>query len=173
LTYVIVTTSKRPDLIETTARWRWDAFLRKTGQTFEETLEAERRGASTVSLMPQIMVLLAGGEPVGMAALAESDLDTRPDLTPWLAGVFVVPNARGQGHGGRLVTAVEGLASAASIPTLWLYTRTAEALYLRAGWRTVERFKKSTKRYALMRRDLGPPVDEPPYTFPAAISANA
>ena len=37
---------------------------------------------------------------------------------------------------------------------MWLYTRSAEALYARIGWRTVESFAYRGKAYALMRRDL-------------------
>jgi hypothetical protein len=48
--------------------------------------------------MPRTFILLADGEPVGTASLAAHDLDERPDLTPWLAGVFVDPHTRGQGY---------------------------------------------------------------------------
>ena len=141
-------------------------------------LEAERSVAATPALMPQTLVLLAAGEPVGMASLAEHDLDERPDLTPWLAGVFVAANARGRGHAGRLVAAVEGLAAEASIPTLWLYTRTAEPIYARAGWRTVEVFQHHGEPHALMRRDLGGRrqaviLQDAPQASPTAISAKA
>jgi len=93
---------------------------------------------------------------VGTASLTAHDLDERPDLTPWLAGVFVPPHARGQGHAGRLVAAVEREARAASIATLWLYTNTAERIYARAGWKTVETVQHNGKPFALMRRDLLP-----------------
>ena len=89
-----------------------------------------------------------------MASLVKHDLDERPDLTPWLAGVFVVPHARRQGHAARLIAAVERTAKAASIAALWLYTANAEHIYARAGWRTVEVFELNGRSYALMRRDL-------------------
>jgi N-acetylglutamate synthase-like GNAT family acetyltransferase len=100
-------------------------------------------------------VLLLDGKPAGMASLVAADLDQRPDLTPWLAGVYVVPEARGQGHVAHLIEAVENAGRAAGIATLWLYTRRSERVYERAGWRTVEYFDRREKRYALMRRDLG------------------
>ena len=84
-----------------------------------------------------------------LRALAE-----RPDLTPWLAGVFVVPEARRRGYAARLIAAVEQAGRAGSIPTLWLYTSSAERIYARAGWRTVETFDRRGKPTALMRRDL-------------------
>jgi GNAT superfamily N-acetyltransferase len=96
-------------------------------------LAAAKRTAATAGLMPRTLVLLADGEPVGTASLVAHDLDERPDLTPWLAGMFVAPHARGQGHAARLIAAVEQEAAAASISTLWLYTNTAERVYARGG----------------------------------------
>ncbi|MGI3900583.1 MAG: GNAT family N-acetyltransferase [Janthinobacterium lividum] len=64
------------------------------------------------------------------------------------------PAFRGQGHATRLVGAVEDLARATEIPTLWLHTRTAEPLYTRCGWTVVERILKDGKTYDLMKREL-------------------
>ncbi|WP_167858484.1 GNAT family N-acetyltransferase [Methylobacterium nonmethylotrophicum] len=154
--HAIVTTAERPDLAPVTARWRWEAFARGQGRTLAEVAAAEAATAAGTDPMPRTWVLLADGQPVGMASLAAHDLDPRPDLTPWLAGVFVAPHARGRGHAARLVAAVEAGASDLAIPTLWLYTRSAEGLYARIGWRTVETFPYRDRTYALMRRDLTP-----------------
>lgn len=151
----IVSTFERPDLVPVTARWRWQAFFSDSGRPFDDVLAGAHRTAAVDGLMPRTFVLLADNEPVGTASLVAHDLDERPDLTPWLAGVFVAPHARGRGHAGRLMTAVEERARGACIATLWLYTNTAERIYARAGWRTVEAVQHNGKPFALMRRDLG------------------
>ncbi len=150
----IVSTSERPDLVLVTARWRWEAFFRESGRPFDDVLAAAQRTVATTELMPRTFVLLADGDPVGTASLTAHDLDERPDLSPWLAGVFVVPHARGQGYVGQLIAAVEQAARAGSIATLWLHTNTAERIYVRAGWRTVETVQRNGRPFALMRRDL-------------------
>jgi GNAT superfamily N-acetyltransferase len=150
----IVSTSERPDLVPVTARWRWEAFLRDSGLPFEPVLEAATRTAAASCPIPRTFVLLVDDEPVGTASLAAQDLDERPDLTPWLAGVFVAPHARRNGYAGLLIAAVEREARAASISTLWLYTRAAERIYARAGWETVETVMHAGKPFALMRRQL-------------------
>ena len=154
LPYSIVSTSDRPDLVATTARWRWEAFFQARGRPFEDVLAEAQATAASPPPLPRTLVLLADGEPVGTASLVAHDLEERPELTPWLAGVVVLPNARGQGHATRLVVAVEAEAVAAAISTLWLYTRTAERLYARAGWRTTETIQHNGRPYALMRRTL-------------------
>jgi GNAT superfamily N-acetyltransferase len=150
----VVSTSQRPDLAPVVASWLWGEFWRARGHSLEQTLEAVRISV-TAPLMPRTFVLLVDGRPVGTASLAAQDLEERPDLTPWLAGVFVEPEARGRGLAASLIGAVEDECRRAAIPTLWLYTRTAEKVYARAGWRTVETVAHDGKSYALMRRDLG------------------
>ena len=151
--YLIVSTAERPDLASVVASWLWTEFSRARGSSLDETLEAVRTSA-TAARMPRTFVLLVDGKPVGTASLAAQDLEARPDLTPWLAGVFIEPAARGQGLAARLIGAVEDECRRRSIPTLWLYTRSAEKVYRRAGWRTVETFALGDKSYLLMRRDL-------------------
>jgi len=149
----IVSTIDRPDLVEVTVRWRWEEWSRGK-EPFEDALSRAQRATEARLKIPQTFVLLDDTEPVGTASLTEHDLDERPDLTPWLAGVFVAPHARGRGHAAKLVAAVEEEARRQSIATLWLYTRTAERIYARVGWQTVETFLHNGNPYALMRRDL-------------------
>jgi N-acetylglutamate synthase-like GNAT family acetyltransferase len=151
----IVSTSDRPDLVEVTARWRWEAFFRDA-EPFEAVLQGARRTSALGRTIPRTLVLLANGEPVGTASLAAQDLEERPDLTPWLPCVVVARHARGLGYASRLVAGVEEVAREAAISTLWLYTNTAERFYVRAGWRTVETVQQAGKPFALMCRELLP-----------------
>jgi GNAT superfamily N-acetyltransferase len=86
--------------------------------------------------VPQGVVLLEDGAPAGTASLDHADLDTRPDLTPWLANVFVAPEFRGRGHARRLVRYIEA-ASRTGGGTEVLYLHTEDAMALYAGPRLV------------------------------------
>jgi len=112
--------------------------------------------------MPRTFVLLVNGCPVGTASLVAHDLDERPDLTPWLAGMYIEPHARGHGYATHLINVVEAAARKTAIPTLWLYTNTAERIYARAGWQTVETVLRHGKAFALMRRDVLPRSSQTP-----------
>ena len=83
-------------------------------------------------------MLLIDGQPVGTASLVRDDLDERPELTSWLAGVFVAPEARGRGYAARLIAAVEEAARSALLPIAWLYTNNARGLYKKNGWQAVD-----------------------------------
>ena len=102
-------------------------------------------------------VAFHGGEPVGTASLVRHDLPGREDLSPWLAGVFVLPAHRRQGHAAALVRRVEAEARRHGFPVLWLYTVQAAGLYARLGWEDAgeERDGESGRQVRLMRRALG------------------
>lgn len=150
----ITRTADRPDLVPIVARWLWHEFWQHDGYTLDQTWAVVAASVGPVRATADVCVA-AGHQPVGTASLAAEDLDERPDLTPWLAGVFVVPEARGRSYAVRLVAAVEAACQSARIPTVWLYTNTAERLYARAGWHAVETVPRHGKRpVTLMRRNL-------------------
>ncbi len=150
----VTTIRERPDLVPIVTGWLWAEWWKHHGFSLEQTQALVAGSVSAVGV-PQAFVLLEDGLPVGTATLAASDLDERPDLTPWLAGVIVVPERRGRGHVCYLLDAFEDACRAASITVAWLYTRTAERIYRRAGWETVELVHRVGKEpVVLMRRTL-------------------
>ena|SRR5258708_4485530 len=147
----IVAISDRPDLAPAVARWLVDEFGYPGSRTLDEMtalILSPPRGPE------ETFVLFDHDKPVGTASLAHDDLASRRDLTPWLAGVFVEPASRGRGFATALVRQVEAFATAASVPTLWLYTWTAEPLYARLGWQRVGVETNRGEEVVLMMRRL-------------------
>ncbi len=145
--------SARPDLLETGADWSWQQWGAAAGRT---RLSVRERGARYLDPagFDQCFMLLEDGTPAAMASLSETDLDLRPDLSPWLAGVYVAPAFRGRGHAIRVVRHVEQAAQAAGVATLWLFTWTAAPLYRRLGWHDVAPIETRHGPSLIMRRDL-------------------
>ncbi len=150
----IVTTVERPDLIVTVAEWIWSSFWKEHGYALKD-VASRVAAANAVVGPPQYFVLLVDGEAMGTAGLIVNDLSSRPELTPWLAAVYVRPEARHRGYARALIRAVEDAARVAGFGCLWLYTSVAEGLYRKAGWQAAERFERHGSPAVLMRRDLG------------------
>lgn len=150
----IVTTADRPDLAHTTGTWRWKAFYEGGKTQLSEVLKRDADTAGSHDLMPTVLVMLEDGQPVAMIALCLDDLEGRPDLNPWLAGLYVEPAHRGKGHALRLISEVEALARTSGIECLSLYTSNAAGLYAKAGWETVESFDRKGKTFEIMRKRL-------------------
>lgn len=147
----IAAASDQPGLAPIVAEWLVKAFAYPGSRSVADM--------TALILMPPVgpeetFVLFEQDRPVGTASLAAQDLASRPDLTPWLAGVFVHPAFRGRGYATALVRQVEAFAMTASLPALWLYTWTAEPLYARLGWQRVGLEQNRGSDVVLMKRSL-------------------
>lgn len=89
--------------------------------------------------VPVTFVAVDGETLLGSASLVVDDLETRPELTPWLASVYVAPEHRRKGVASALVRRVVEEARQQGIPRLYLWTTDQEGLYAALGWRPVER----------------------------------
>ena len=88
--------------------------------------------------MPIVFVASAGDELLGSAMLIAHDMDTHPQYSPWLAGVFVSPAHRRRGIGRALSEHVAGEAERLGFTKLYLYTPSAQVFYSGFGWSTLE-----------------------------------
>lgn len=98
------------------------------------------------------LVAKADGEPIGTCL--ESEIEPNHDVSPWLAGLFVVPERRRKGAGAILVRAIEDQARQRGFSRLYLYTTDAIGFYARLGWSVLDRTNWRGLDTALMVRDL-------------------
>lgn len=126
------------DSLPVLARWHQDEwhFLEPTG-TLRDRIRKMKRCFCN-AFVPSIYIAKEKNALLGSAAIVEHDMDTRTDLTPWLAGVYVSENHRKRGIGARLVRYVMQQAGAHGFETLYLYTPTQRVFYQKLGWTTVE-----------------------------------
>lgn len=130
----LVDLRERPDVMLTVARWLKETFLSRRPHLTLEVIEGWLRGDMAGAPVPRAWVAVAGAAPVGCARLVAADHPGEPDLTPWLAMVFVVPAWRRRGIASGLVRTIQAAARAAGYPTLYLHTRDQAALYARHGF---------------------------------------
>lgn len=126
------------EFIPTLARWHYDewAYLRP-GDSVGARATRLRADCGRGEI-PTTFVAFSGSALLGSAMLIAHDMDTRMELTPWLAGVFVAPDYRRQGIGSALVKRVVECAKMLGVGRLYLYTPSAEEMYSRLGWSAVE-----------------------------------
>jgi GNAT superfamily N-acetyltransferase len=142
-----------PELVLTVSRWIYEEWHRTTGESLSD-LAARTRSRMNLARIPLTLVAVGaagrsdgekrGSDPsrgacdvecVGTVGLWENDLESRPDLTPWLAALYVAPEHRGSGVGGALVEALVAAARGLGVPRLFLHTETASDYYRKKGWR--------------------------------------
>jgi GNAT superfamily N-acetyltransferase len=114
-----------------------DGYLRP-GDSVEARIR-RLQGCCGRQEIPTVVIAFDEDRLLGSAMLVEHDMDTRMELSPWLAGVFVAPGSRKQGVGAALVRRVVENATALGVKRLYLYSPSTEAFYSRLGWMLVER----------------------------------
>ncbi len=74
---------------------------------------------------------------LGSAAIVKNDMETRPELSPWLASVYVAPQYRNRGVGTELINHVIEKARLNNINKLYLFTPDQKLFYQRLGWHII------------------------------------
>ncbi len=125
----IIPLKEAPEFLETIAEWHrnewWDEWA-----LFMQSCDYS-------GWIPALYIGCIDGKPIGTSLLMEEDMTTRKDLTPWLAGVYVIPEERRKWYGTILAHHAMMQAKELGIPKLWLYTHTARHIYETLWWEYV------------------------------------
>ena len=89
-----------------------------------------------------------------MISLKTSDFKARPDLGPWLAGLYVDQLQRRKGVGTKLVHKIEKLATRLGASKLFLVTDDAEGFYSKLGWKVQERTVSQNHAVTVMEKEI-------------------
>ncbi|MBI1785277.1 GNAT family N-acetyltransferase [Candidatus Sumerlaeota bacterium] len=106
--------------------------------------------------IPITFVALEGETVLGSASMIEQDMDTRPELHPWLSSVYVDTSRRGSGVGTALVRRVMEEARAIGVKTLYLFTPDRESFYAQLGWQTIEKTEYRGEIETIMKYEFTP-----------------
>ena len=142
------------DAIPMLARWAYEewAYLHPD-RTYAE-VEALISEGCNKDVIPISLVAMDAGKVVGWAALKASDFKARPNLGPWLGGLYVDKRQRRKGVGSRLVGEIEKLAARHGVKKLFLVTDGAEKLYSDLGWSVRERVRSKGVATVVMEKSL-------------------
>jgi GNAT superfamily N-acetyltransferase len=86
----------------------------------------------------------AAEEVLGAVGLDTYDLDERGETSPWVTGMIVCPDRRGEGVGRSLMQHLERWAAEHGIAEAWVGTDLAAGFYQRCGWTVQETFTSSS-----------------------------
>ncbi|MBR1218174.1 GNAT family N-acetyltransferase [Bradyrhizobium sp. U87765 SZCCT0131] len=150
--YSISDLRQRPDFFDTVADRIWSAWWQRHGvaRGYIVGRLQENLGAAAI---PFALVAHRDDVFMGMASVIASDLDERPQYTPWVAAVWVEPQFRTQRLGGALVDAATEAAFRLGEPCLYLCAAAPRrAFYERLGWQPIEE-QVGELRLTVFRKD--------------------
>jgi predicted N-acetyltransferase YhbS len=149
----------QPEHIPEVAEWLFKEWGHLSpGSTLEQRIQRlQERGRDTE--LPVTFIAVEDGQAVGTVSLVPHDMEIRMNLTPWMASVFVKPEARGRGIGSQLVTFAEEEARRRGISPLYLFTPNKQRMYARLGWTAIEEVEYRGERVTIMHKPFPPELN--------------
>lgn len=138
-------------LIETVAKWyhqEWHIPVEKAIDLLKEIAADPNQ---------YHLVLMINDKPIATAGLHDKLGITSIDpslksFKNWLALVYTVPEHRKKGYAALLCTHIEKIAKERDIENLYLFTHTAESLYISLNWKPMKRLKH--KDIVVMKKEM-------------------
>ncbi|CAM3719568.1 GNAT family N-acetyltransferase [Marinicrinis lubricantis] len=131
MAFTWVEASQKPVFLEEIIQFFWNAWGTRDNYLFYKDC-IEHSLDSSIDL-PKFYLLLEDGEIIGSYALLINDLISRQDLFPWLACLYVRPEARGHRVGEQMLNHACEEAKKKGYSHLYLCS-TLEGYYEKAGW---------------------------------------
>lgn len=150
----ILELSEYPEHIPAVAQWLYQEWGRIKPDVSLIRAEEALKVLPDKYGLPTSFIAVRHDSVVGGARLVKH-MDTRLDLTPWLASVFVPAPLRGQGIGTKLSTKVIDEANALGFPTVFLFTPDRQSFYAKQGWTILDHIIYRNQEVTLMQWDLG------------------
>lgn len=144
----------QPQHIPVIAQWHQDQWRRiSPEQTTATRIKLYSDYSSTASI-PFCLLATQNDQAVGSASIVECDMDTRSQLGPWLASVYVDRPYREQGIATELIARCIRKARQSGIETLYLFTPDQAHFYRKRGWEWLETVQYHNQQVDIMFYDL-------------------
>ena len=128
--------AENAELIPLLAQWHHAEWPLASAPLVEDRIELIRNRLGRRE-MPTTLVAVRDANPLGFVSLVSNNMDSHPELFPWLASLYVPPPLRRQGIGTALVKAILEEAQALPVRHLYLFTPSQNAFYERLGWHVI------------------------------------
>ena len=161
ISFKVVALAEHPDHWQQAAEWSFTAWQHEfPSDTVQTYLDQFALAATKPKRLLEIFAAISDDDRLlGVATLVDDD--ELPDATepgPWLAAVFVRPEARKSTIGSSLVQTAVSRARELGYAKLFLYTEHAENWYKTKGWTKIRDTIFLGLHHTVMQLDL---IDQP------------
>jgi N-acetylglutamate synthase-like GNAT family acetyltransferase len=140
LQFTISDLRQRPEFLDAVADRIWRAWWKASGHPLDYLSDRLRDENLNADPIPFALVAHDGMKFLGTSSVIKADLAERPQLTPWVAAVWVDPQARRRGVGAALVNRAAQDCFELGAGRAYLCARPQRSgYYQRLGWTAIER----------------------------------
>ncbi|MFL6818578.1 MAG: GNAT family N-acetyltransferase [Bradyrhizobium sp.] len=138
MSFTISNLREFPEFFSNVADRVWNFTWKSKGVSLEQ-VAAGLRGVTSNDKFPFVIVAHDGDHYAGSALGIASDMDERPQYTPWVAAVWVEPQYRRQNVGRSLVSHATETCLKQGFQKVFLCARPERhEFYTRQGWSMIE-----------------------------------
>jgi len=130
--------------------------------TTQKIVEEYFTPSTSVTGLPVILVAETAGRPIGSVMLRSHWRDSRRELGPWLGGLYVQPEYRGQAVARRLMEALAVEAKRRGYTSIYSGTKNLGRFLRSLGWEFQEMIGTERESLALFRWRSSA-IGEPPF----------
>jgi GNAT superfamily N-acetyltransferase len=145
-----------PNYLSLVANWVYGEWGHDNPALTLQDYEAIFRNHLVRDTIPLTVIAIWDDIPVGTASIYIQDMSIHPELSPWLAAVYVPVYQRNKGIGSKLVGAIEEIVRSLNIARLYLWTPDKEQFYSQLGWSVIERPVHLHQKVVLMTKTILP-----------------
>ncbi len=142
------------EIIELLAQWYLEEFETPVKRTYRRL--TDRSGEDLIFhliVKKEDNIVAAGG--LYKLVRFTNTFPQFKSIKPWVGLIYTVKDHRGQGIGTRLMKEIEDRARLLGIPDIYLYTFSAESLYINCGWEEYRRVEYKGFDTVIMKKKLG------------------
>jgi len=132
----IIKLDDRNDLAANCAKWNHKEWGYLSGATEDQIIDGMHELVHATDGQA-VRAALWNGELAGFVLLIHNDLDSHPNLKPWVASLLVAPEFRGRGVAKALMVSIEAVAHELGYSEAYLYTDKPD-LYRKIAWNDFE-----------------------------------
>jgi predicted N-acetyltransferase YhbS len=130
---------ERPQHADAVAARIWRAFWRHKGKPLKAIRDGLENFLEPGARIPFALVAELDGAACGNVLVVENDEPARPDLTPWIAALWVDEAIRNRGIAAALLQQAIDRSAALGVERLHLSSRPGlRDFYVRLGWRPID-----------------------------------
>ncbi len=155
--FKVASLAEHPNLWQQAAQWSFDAWQHEfPSDTVQTYLDQYVLAASEPAKLIEVFAAIDNQDILlGVASLVDDDeLPDAPEPGPWLAAVFVTPDARKLGVGSALVERVVSRSRELGYSKIYLYTEHQENWYASKGWVKIRDIVFLGLHHVVMQLDL-------------------
>ncbi len=137
------------------AEWQHQEWQHLNSESYDLSARiADYQQIAEANSFPVMFVAHKNGRPLGSARLIDNDMDTHPELNPWLASLYVYKDYRHKGIGSALIHQIENTAATLNFETIYLFTEDKQSIYKKQAWKILANETYYNEAVTIMHKHL-------------------